>query len=133
MALCGLRAFPHQQLRKLLIALQDSSLPLTHAPVHHLLRQLLYHVGPVEDGELLWKRDVPGLMNEFKEVFMTLAEEFSAKPRAHEALPALMDLFNYFIQWESGSWFGCFIHFPILYIYILYYIVSVIIIISIFD
>jgi len=101
LALCGLRAFPQQQLRKLLIALQDSSLPLTHAPVHHLLRQLLYHVGPAEDGELQWKRDIPGLMNEFKEVFVTLAEEFSAKPRAHEALPALVDLLNYFIQWES--------------------------------
>lgn len=100
MALCGLRAFPHQQLRKLLIALQESSLPLTHTPVHHLLRQLLHHVGPTDpDSELHWKRDIPGLMNDFKEALLALVDEFSAKPRAHQAMPALADLLNYFIQW----------------------------------
>lgn len=102
LALCGLRAFPHQQLRKLLIALQESSLPLIHAPVHHLLRQLLYHVGPVDDdGGLHWKKDIPDLMEKFQEVLRALADEFSAKPRAHQAMPALADLFNYFIQWAS--------------------------------
>lgn len=100
MALCGLRAFPHQQLRKLLIALQESSLPLIHAPVHHLLRQLLHHVGPTDpDSGLHWKRDIAHLMDEFKKVLLSLADEVSAKPRAHQAMPALADLCNYFIQW----------------------------------
>lgn len=98
--MCGLRAFPHQQLRKLLIALQESSLPLIHAPVHHLLRQLLHHVGPTDsDIGLHWKRDIPDLIDEFKKVLLSLADEFSAKPRAHQAMPALADLCNYFIQW----------------------------------
>ena len=38
-------------------------------------------------------------MNDFKEALLALVDEFSAKPRAHQAMPALADLLNYFIQW----------------------------------
>ena len=44
---------------------------------------------------------MPDLMKEFKDVLVALADDFSAKPRAHQALPALADLLNYFIQWAS--------------------------------
>ena len=56
------------QVRKLLIALQEQNLPLTQRAVQHLLRQLMYHVGPMTDGELEWKKDIHNLMSEFVEV-----------------------------------------------------------------
>ena len=142
------------QVRKLLIALQEQNLPLTQRAVQHLLRQLMYHVGPMTDGELEWKKDIHNLMSEFVEVrsnpiqliflnfvlflkksstnrFVSLSlvlsklffsfpalsaeakqlflpqvlrssvEDFIVKPRAHEALPLLADVVNYFLQWDD--------------------------------
>lgn len=59
------------QVRKLFIALQEQDLPLTPRAVQHLLRQLMYHVGPMNDGELEWKQDIHNLMSEFVEVRST--------------------------------------------------------------
>lgn len=152
------------QVRKLFIALQEQDLPLTQRAVQHLLRQLMYHVGPMKDGELEWKQDIHNLMSEIVEVrstpidlifllkfvvflcvsdFLTSlaqtdlfgshlyypniqaisfhslhswhklqpfflpqvlgssVEDYRVKPRAHEALPVLADVVNYFLQWDD--------------------------------
>ena len=57
-----------------------------------------------DEGELAWKSDIICLMDEFKHILLSLADEFAAKPRAHEAWPALADLFNYFIQWADNPY-----------------------------
>ncbi len=43
----SLRAYPLRQLHRLCAALRQRTLPLAHPAVHALVRQLLYHVGPV--------------------------------------------------------------------------------------
>ena len=101
LAFCSLRAFPCQQLRKLLVALQEQSLPLAQPAVQHMVRQLLHHVGPVEQGELYWKTDVGALLGEFQEALESLVDEFCAKPRDHQALPVLADILNYFLLWPK--------------------------------
>eukprot|EP00434_Breviolum_minutum_P039387 symbB.v1.2.034976.t1/scaffold4614.1/size37436/1 len=100
-AFCSLRAYPLQQMRKLLIALEESSLPMTHRAVQHLLRQCMHQVGPLDDNQFHWKKDIESLMTDFEKVLLERVDEAVEKPRAHEAFPVLADLLNYFIQWAE--------------------------------
>ena len=98
---CNLRAFPCQQLRKLLVALQEPSLPWTEPAVQYLVRQLLHQVGPEEEeGVLHWKTDMMDLIGEFQIALLALVDEFVAKPRDHQAFPTLADILNYLLQWS---------------------------------
>ena len=58
----ALRAYPLQQLRKLISCLESKTLPLENVAVRHLIEQSLYQIGEIEvqgnDVELKWKRDV---------------------------------------------------------------------------
>ncbi|RHY49731.1 hypothetical protein DYB34_006572 [Aphanomyces astaci] len=57
----SLRAYPNQQMRKLVQALHASTLPLSHPLVLSVLCQTMYHVGALSDADLpalLWKRDL---------------------------------------------------------------------------
>ena len=57
--LASLRSFPYQQLRKLCVALQSRTLPLTEPAVHYLIRQTLGHLGPLDEcSQLEWKTDM---------------------------------------------------------------------------
>ena len=98
---CSLRAYPCQQLRKLLVAMQEASLPWNEPAVQHLLRQLLHQTGPVKEGELYWKTDMVDLLGEFQVALLALVDEFVAKPRDHQALPTLADILNYLLQWSD--------------------------------
>lgn len=100
-AFCNLRAYPLQQMRKLLIALEESSLPMTRRAVQHLLRQCMHQVGPLNDNQFHWKKDIESLMMDFEKVLLARVDESVEKPRAHEAFPVLADLLNYFIQWAE--------------------------------
>lgn len=108
----ALRAFPHQQLRKVCVALQNnqalkgSALPLQHPSVHLLIKQALYHLGDLtgdKDNPLAWKVDhlegpwLKVLQGELND----LADELAHSPRNSPALRLIAELSAFVSQWES--------------------------------
>jgi Protein of unknown function (DUF3638) len=72
-----LRAFPHIQLRHLLVAMTDDLLPFGDERVHVLIRQLLYHVGMKS-----WKRDLESELfyNQFAKLLERKADMLEESP-----------------------------------------------------
>jgi hypothetical protein len=100
-----LRSYPNLQLRKLCSALQDITLPLTHAAVQTLIRQSLYHVGPIsEDGHPMWKTDMykGELLQCISEQLQQLVDIHAEKRREHSAVLILAEIIAYFSQWHKG-------------------------------
>ena len=102
----NLRAYPHQQLRKICCALSDRSLPFDQPLVHTLFRQVLYHIGDLSEFDhklcLLWKKDMT------EEFFTTIAEELArlgsdiaAKPSQQTTMLLLIEAARYFGQWSE--------------------------------
>ena len=102
----NLRAYPHQQLRKICCALSDRSLPFDQPLVHTLFRQVLYHIGDVAEFDqkvcLLWKKDVT------QEFFTTIAEELASlgsdiatKPSQRTTMLLSIAAARYFGQWSE--------------------------------
>lgn len=60
LAFGALRSYPLLQLRQLCVALRQRALPLGYPAVRTLVRQALYHVGPLTSGEqpaLFWRTE----------------------------------------------------------------------------
>lgn len=59
--LCGIRAFPLQQMRNVCRALREDALPLENPSILTLLEHTLFHIGEIKPEkdrvELVWKRD----------------------------------------------------------------------------
>ena len=105
----ALRAYPCLQYRKILVALRDGELPLTHPTVHVLLKQALYHVGPLSysgakdvkdnDGSPVpvWKSDF--YVNDFTQLFFNqltkVADELLNKPRERKAIMILAEIIGF--------------------------------------
>ncbi|KAG2496793.1 hypothetical protein HYH03_005201 [Edaphochlamys debaryana] len=101
LAFGALRAYPLRQLCRLSAALRERTLPLAHPAVHVLVRQLLYHIGTLTDGDppqLLWRTgwDEPnGVLPTLCAELEALAEQLDPTPREHEAVMLLGPLAAY--------------------------------------
>lgn len=102
-AFIRLRAYPNMQFRKLCVALQEDSFPLTNTAVHALIRQCLFQIGPIkDDSQLQWRTDdCIGGLNTISQIIQRLAEEHLQKSRSHEAMLILGELAAYISQWDA--------------------------------
>ncbi len=59
-AIGTLRSFPLQQMRKLMFALHEETLPLDDRDVCTIMEQAIFQIGEIADGssEFMWKKDV---------------------------------------------------------------------------
>ena len=48
---CQMRSYPKQQLEKLLYDLKDKKMRLSDESFHFLIREVLYHIGPLTNEE----------------------------------------------------------------------------------
>ena len=103
----SLRAYPNQQLRKLCCALNERSLPFSKPVVHTLVRQVLYHIGKLQDSgqdiEPLWKTDLSkgDFLDVISEELRSLSSEISQKPSELGTMVILIDMTRYLAQWSD--------------------------------
>lgn len=105
---CRMRGFPNQQLRHLVCALVDRSLPFGHSAVHSLLKQTLFHVGRVDidaqnNVHLGWKGD----LNDH-EFFVTIrailehyVDELVESPSKYLSALIIGDIAGFLSDWDS--------------------------------
>ncbi|KAG2451920.1 hypothetical protein HYH02_003695 [Chlamydomonas schloesseri] len=111
-----MRAYPLQQLRNLCEVLrqQDQALPLTEPAVQLLLRQMLYHVGPITiptggssnstQPQLLWRTDWDqpgGVLDALCVELGSLADTLDGKVRDHDAILLLGEVAAYLADWHA--------------------------------
>ncbi|GMF14764.1 unnamed protein product [Phytophthora lilii] len=105
----SLRAFPHQQYRKLQSALLDDILPWSHPCVETIVRQALYQVGILTDEidpRMLWKYDMLQDDNGIKTFCATLdlvASKLEQTPRRFESVPLVSELAGYVLQFADDA------------------------------
>ena len=101
-AFCALRAYPNQQLRKLLLALHERALPLGEPAVHCIVRQVLHQLGPVRQGELAWKADMfhGDWVIAITAALDRLAAEHATKVRSHPVMLVLAEVAGFVGQWH---------------------------------
>jgi hypothetical protein len=108
LAFAVLRAYPHQQLRKLLNGLHEELLPLEHPAVRTMTGQLLGHLGALSNEatpRLLWKTDqIKGrwcsqIASELDRLQTVLHE----KPRQFKSILLLAEISEYVSQWYPES------------------------------
>ena len=106
LAFGALRAYPKQQIRCILTALHDHSLPLDQPLVRLLLLQTLYHLGEFSKDDApkqVWRTDLEeyggweALCVELK----SLVEELRFKQREHSAVLALGEIAAHAAQWHT--------------------------------
>ena len=113
----SLRAYPNQQLRKLCCALNERSLPFNEPVVHTLVRQVLYHIGKLQESdqdiEPLWKTDLSkgDFLDVISEELRSLGSEIAAKPSEEKTMLLLIGIARYMAQWskECISVLKCFL------------------------
>lgn len=107
----ALRAYPHQQARKLCIALAERSLPLLEPSVRTLLLSAMYQLGELRNDRasvcepLLWRTDL-SLFDGWaalRRALAGLSEELRDKPREYGALLVLGELAAHASQWDSPA------------------------------
>lgn len=103
----ALRAYPKQQMRKVIAALNDSLLPLDHPAVRLLLLQTFYHVGELSNDVVLspvWRTDLAehGGWKVLCEELDGSAEVLRYKPREHAAALVLGEIAAHASQWHDG-------------------------------
>eukprot|EP00198_Chlamydomonas_reinhardtii_P008814 XP_001698151.1 predicted protein [Chlamydomonas reinhardtii] len=114
-----MRSYPLQQLRNLCEVLrrQDQALPLTGPAVQLLLRQLLFHVGPIHistagsssiassrQPQLLWRMgwEQPGdVLDALCTELGALADTLDGKVRDHDAILLLGEVAAYLADWHA--------------------------------
>ena len=97
LSITSLRAYPHMQLRKLLVALREREIPLSNITTQVMIKQALYHIGPVGDeGVLTWKSDFVNIADEMYNTIEQLSAEVLEKPRERKSIVILAELIGYF-------------------------------------
>jgi hypothetical protein len=101
----SLRAFPQIQLRKLLICLQERSLPLGREEVQTIIKQVVYQVGPRDSGgQLLWRQDLQlGMYECLNLEIKILIQELGQKPRDSSVFLLLAEIGAYLSQFDLGD------------------------------
>jgi len=104
-----LRAYPHQQIRKLCVALRERSMPLEDPAVRKLLQQTFFHLGELSIStdvpHPVWRTDVDkfGGWEALRLELADLADELKLKPRQHAAVLILGELAAHASQWDAAS------------------------------
>ncbi|GIL75390.1 hypothetical protein Vretifemale_5191, partial [Volvox reticuliferus] len=102
----SLRAYPLRQLRRLASALHDRTLPLDQPTVHVLVRQLMYHIGVLNDDSpprLLWRegwKSEGDVLETLWRELSSLADELAEKRREHKAVLLLGEMVAYLADWH---------------------------------
>jgi hypothetical protein len=101
----SLRAFPQIQLRKLLICLQERSLPFGREEVQTIIKQLIYQVGPVDAvGQFLWRQDLPlGIYEYLNLEVKRLVQDLGQRPRDSSIFLLLAEVAAYLSQFDLGD------------------------------
>jgi hypothetical protein len=104
LSIAVLRAFPHQQLQRLLSGLRDELLPLAQPAMRTIANQLIGHLGELSDEDslqLLWKVDqmkgawCAQVTSELKRYCAILQD----KPREFRSVLVLAETAEYVSQW----------------------------------
>lgn len=107
LALGALRAYPHQQVRRVIIALRERTLSIQIPSVRTLLRQTLYHLGDIskEQERTYWRTDlfVSDGWKALDRALDSLAAELRFKSRDYEAVCTLGEIAAYASQWYPMS------------------------------
>jgi len=108
-AFVTLRAYPLQQMRKLLCYLHDDTLPLGQSQVHTLVRQVIYHIGEIKANpigvgvHLEWKRDMAesGGFEVLASEIRRIMEEIRDAPQRYMELLLLGEISSYFAAFDN--------------------------------
>jgi hypothetical protein len=99
----SLRAFPSSQLRKLATCLHERALPFERIEVQILVRQLLYHVGPMNlGGTMEWRGDsVSSVMSTILGEVSVICIEWREKQRDSAGFLLFAEIAAYLSQFDS--------------------------------
>ena len=101
-----IRAYPHVQLRNILLAFLERSLPFGALSVHTLFRQAIYHVGKVSviDNTINfdWKEDMQctEFLSNMKNVMDGIIDEIKSSPFEYNTAYLMAELAGFFSQWS---------------------------------
>ncbi|KAI9190530.1 uncharacterized protein BJ171DRAFT_482966, partial [Polychytrium aggregatum] len=90
LAMGGLRSYPHQQFRKLFLALSDRVMPLDNEAAQRLIRQTIYQVGELSN------HIAP------RNVLADYVEEIAEKPRDHQKILILGEISAYLSNFDDA-------------------------------
>ena len=109
LSFANLRSYPNVQLRNILMAIQERQLPFTEHTVHILVRQALFHIGKISNGNnghpvLEWKTDLESLEfgQDARIILESFYEEMKDSPRSYMCVKLIGMLCNFFSNWEQG-------------------------------
>ncbi|EJK67911.1 hypothetical protein THAOC_10982 [Thalassiosira oceanica] len=109
LTLCNLRAFPHAQLRNVMVALQERRLPLRSSMVHALIQQTLFHVGTISELDkslhFEWRQDLkdPHLCSDISSILRSLYDELKDCPTQYKTLALVAKLCNFFSKFNQPA------------------------------
>jgi hypothetical protein len=105
-----LRSFAFVQLRHLIVALSEGSLPLGEGRVQKLVTQLVYHLGDVsanalEDDCFPWKADLyrGDFISVLKPVFANIVDRLCETPTQYEQTMIVSELSSFFSSWDNSG------------------------------
>ena len=108
LSFANLRSYPHVQLRNILMAVQERQLPFTERTVHILVRQALFHIGKISNGNngravFEWKRDLelPRFCVDANTILESFYEEIKDSPKSYMCVKLIGMLCNFFSKWEQ--------------------------------
>lgn len=104
---CGIRAYPHQQIRRLCSGLKSRRMALSDEKVQMLLQQALYQLGSVSEDEAVereWYTDSNRFdgWTSLREILNDLCEELRSKSREHDSISILGELAAHVSQFDPG-------------------------------
>jgi hypothetical protein len=109
LSFCQMRGYPHKQLRNVVVALTERSLPFYHGSVHALLKQTLFHVGRLDIDQggavhLGWKQDlfVGELLDTAQAVLEDFANEIKESPSSYLAALVIGDIVGFLSDWNPN-------------------------------
>jgi len=109
LTLCNLRAFPHAQLRNVMVALQERRLPLRSSMVHALIQQTIFHVGTISELDkslhFEWRQDLkdPHLCSDISSILRSLYDELKDCPTQYKTLALVAKLCNFFSKFNQPA------------------------------
>lgn len=106
---CQMRSYPKQQLEKFLYRMMENKLKLSDSNFHILIREVLFHIGPLDNNHseykvnsLVWKFKLfeSDYMESLKTVLSNLLEEIKDSPQNFESLLILSQISGYLSQYD---------------------------------
>ena len=108
LSFANMRSWPNNQVRNVLVAIQERQLPFNDSRIHMLINHTLFHLGTVivqgSDATLEWKRDLCGNgsgQNAY-EILSSFYDEIKDTPKNYQCVKLLGSLCNFFSAWEPS-------------------------------